>query len=329
MKLHSLILAAVLIPGAVSAIDGDAYDATLAFERGLSVGVDAVEREYKVQGWKQEVVEPLNFMVVLDSKNCSTKKTLLLKDFGFRRGLTPIELTNNFLYYKSFDNRPDAEELVNYLNNYEFKEISEKVYVYKKKTGEKFLKAPFAFKYIYDSMQKEIKEGVQVIVMSPEKAKSLGVFKEGTRVPAPITDQQAEITAPLPAIKEVKPVIMEVKPEPKEIKPVVKSAPMVKKEKTKVFAKAIVQKSKTSSCPFTIKGGQVEYFSYASKDGVSDYNLNGRAWEDKKFKVQKPIKNVNATFYTSGSVTSANGIKYVKVAGKNMYFDAYSTTLGE
>lgn len=335
MKLHSIILVVLLIPGIVSASD-DSYDTALAFERGLSVGVDAVEREYRIQGWKEEAVEPLDYMVVLDSKSCSTKKVLLLKDFGFRRGLSPIELTNNTLYYKSFDSRPDADELVRYLNDSELKEIPEKVYVYKKRSNEKFRKAPFAFKYIFDRMQKEIKDGVQVLVMTPERAKSLGVVVkaepiavEAAIMEKPVSPSPVVISAPMVIAGITDPVEQtKAVPAAKTWHPTAKvvKAPVPQVKKTVIKAPRV--KPAAPAHPFSLTGGSVEYFSYMDKSGASD-GLRGKTFDDKKFKVQKVLPNKGQVFSSAGSIVSINGVRYVKVAGKNMYFDAYSTTLGE
>lgn len=335
MKLHSIILAVLLIPGITSASD-DSYDTALAFERGLSVGVDAVEREYRIQGWKEEAVEPLDYMVVLDSKSCSTKKILLLKDFGFRRGLSPIELTNNTLYYKSFDSRPDADELVRYLNDSELKEIPEKVYVYKKRPNEKFRKAPFAFKYIFDRMQKEIKDGVQVLVMTPERAKSLGVVVKADPVPGETMVAEKSII-PSPGVISMPVVIPgiadpveqpKVVPAVKVLRPAAKVVKVPVPQAKKTVIKAPRVKPAVPSHPFSLNGGSVEYFSYIDKAGASD-NLHGKTYDDKKFKVQKVIPNKGQVFSSAGSIVTVNGVRYVKVAGKNMYFDAYSTTLGD
>lgn len=267
------------------------YDASRAFETGLAVGVDSFEREYLIQGWKGDSIEPLEFMVVLDSKNCSTKKILLLKDFGFRNGLSPVELSNHTILFKSFDNLPDAKELIEYLNSMDFKDIPEKMYVHQKKSSEKFKKAPFAFKYIFERIQKDIKGGVQVLVITPEKAKSLGIVSE---VPSQL---EAEIT-----------------------KPVLKQA---EKSSSKP---GLIKKKKAPDYSFNLKGGRVEYFSYTSKFGGSDH-FAGRTFEDKKFKIQKEINNRGQILLSSGSVSSVNGVRYIKVTGKNMYFDAYDVSM--
>ena len=335
MKYISGILAVILLTTTIVAND-DIYDATLVFERGLSVGVDAVEREYRVQGWQKEEVEMLDFMVLLDSKGCSTKRLLLLKDFGFRRGLAPIELSGGILLYKSFGNRPDAEELMKYLNGAELKEIAEKVYVYKKRPGEKFQKAPFAFKYIFDRMQKEIKEDVQVMVLTPEQAKKYNIVKEVPKqieIISPITNDSAEIkplkiTAdPVTPIVAMAPITV-VASEDKLIHSVpVKGKTIVKKvapKKTIINAPTI--KAEIQTKMFSLKGGNVESFGYDSPIGWSDYFI-GKKFLDKRFKVLRVVKNTGQEIKSSGVITTVNGVKYVKVVSKNLYFDVYNTTL--
>lgn len=340
MKIRSLILAVIILPS-IALSNDDIYDAALVFERGLSVGVDAVEREYRVQGWKKEEVSVLDFMVVLDSKSCSTKRLLLLKDFGFRRGLAPVELSNGMLLYKSFDNRPDAEELVKYLNGAELKEIKEKVYVYKKRSDEKLTKAPFAFKYIFDQMQKEIKGDVQVVVLSPEQAKKFGVIKD---VPAPISQPLPVIRVEtLPAKEAPMPSVIVKEEKQKELtkvvdvntsKQIIKQKPIAaKKQEMKPLEKKTIIKAPRVSQEivptksFRLKSGSAEFFSYnsawAGKDDVFE-----KSFEDQKFKPKSVIKNKGQIFQSSGVVTSNSGVKYVKIVGKNMYFDAYDTSIG-
>lgn len=291
-KLQQILLLTSLTTffSAINAED-NIYDASRAFETGLGVGVDSFEREYLVQGWKGDIIEPLEFMVVLDSKSCSTKKILLLKDFGFRNGLAPVELSNHTILFKSFDNLPDAEELIRYLNSTEFKDLPEKMYVHQKKPSEKFQKAPFAFKYIFERIQKDIKRDVQVLVMSPERAKSLGIVPEPKAVDVPV-----------PVVKP-------------SIKPIAKT-----------ILKPVVKEKKSAFYTFNLKGGRVEYFSYASESGSSD-SFVGKAFEDKKFKIQRAIENKGQTFSSCGGITSVNGVRYIKVAGKNMYFDAYDVSM--
>lgn len=334
---RSLFLAAFLLPATavmLAASDDFLDEAAAVFERGLSVGVDAVDREYRVQGWKQEQVDVLDYMVVLDSKKISTKRLLLLKDFGFRRGLSPVELSGGMLLYKSFDNRPDAEELVRYLNGAELSGIPEKVYVYKKRQDEKFTKAPFAFKYIFDRMQREIKEDVQVVVLNPEQAKKLGVVKE-VHIPVPAThpETKAKDEAPKPAAPKVEIIAPLVTPNPTPavvgavekpvIKPVAKSAskPVVKK-KTVIKAPSIQTK------PFRLKSGSAEYFSYNASWGGSDA-LGSYNHKESGFKAKEVVKNKGQVYRSSGTVVTDAGVKYVKVAGKNMYFDAYNTSICE
>lgn len=331
-SLRSLVLAALLVPSFVSGSD-DIYDAAIVFERGLSVGVDAVEREYRVQGWKKEEVETLGFMVILDSKNISTKRLLLLKDFGFRRGLAPVELSNGTLLYKSFDNAPDAYELAKYLNDAEFKDIKEKVYVYKKRSGEHFTKAPFAFKYIFDQMQKEIKEDVQVVVLNPDQAKKMGVYKEEkVYVPQPAKEQEVLKHDDLPKLKEVVPAqnVSAVKKDEPVVEKPKPAEPQPKKVVTKPEAKKTVLKvAAVSAKPtkaFRLKSGNAEMFICTS-NGSSD-DLDSKSFTDGMFKPYDVVKNKGQIYKSSGVVVTNSGVRYVKVAGKNMYFDAFNTSLG-
>lgn len=332
-NLRSLVLTALLVPSFALASD-DIYDAAIVFERGLSVGVDAVEREYRVQGWKKEEVETLGFMVILDSKNISTKRLLLLKDFGFRRGLAPVELSNGTLLYKSFDNAPDAYELTKYLNDAELKDIKEKVYVYKKRSGERFTKAPFAFKYIFDQMQKEIKDDVQVVVLNPDQAKKMGVYKEEkVYVTQPPKDQESskpdeslklKDTAPVqnvPALKKDEPVVEKpkpVEPQPKKV--------VTKPEAKKTLVKAPAISVKPTKA-FRLKSGNAEMFVCSLSNGSSD-DLSGKSFTDGMFKPYDVVKNKGQIYKSSGVVVTNSGVRYVKVAGRNMYFDAFNTSLG-
>lgn len=326
---RSLVLAALLVPSFLSASD-DIYDAAIVFERGLSVGVDAVEREYRVQGWKKEEVETLNFMVVLDSKNVSTKRLLLLKDFGFRRGLAPVELSNGTLLYKSFDNAPDAYELAKYLNDAEFKEIKEKVYVYKKRSGEHFTKAPFAFKYIFDQMQKEIKDDVKVVVLSTDQAKKIGVYKEEVpNVVRPSKEEEPLKQDEQPKLKET-PLVQNIssvkKEQPVEEKPKSKVVQKNEPKKTIVHAAPIVD---SQTKPFRLKSGSAEIF--VCTNGIKSYaagELEKTVFKDAMFKPYDVIKNKGQVYQSSGIAITNSGVRYVKVAGKNMYFDAFNTSLG-
>lgn len=342
MILRSIILAALLIPIGLSAMETDPFpdDAAVSFERGLSVGIDSIDREYRVQGWKEEVIDSLEYMVVLNTKKCTTKKILLLKEFGFRRGLTPIELTNDLLYFKSYGSKPDAEELVGLINSAELKDNFEKAYVYKKRPGEKFNKAPFVFKYIFDAMQKEIKKDVQVLVLSPDQGKAMGI--KTTPKEKVVVETKPEIintTDHLPVVVTPPNVAGTEVPMPKEViappKPIVKNIPSSpvpnKKVVTKPAAKKTILKA-TRVEPvngFSMKGSVVEYYSYLSSDGASDLNLKKRKFEDRNFEVQRTLQNKGQRFVSSGGVVSINGVKYIKVKGKNMYFEAYSTTIGE
>lgn len=335
MKIHSLVLVALLLPIVPAALfaSDDIYDAAVVFERGLSVGVDAVEREYRVQGWKKEEVEVLNYMVVLDAKNISTKRLLLLKDFGFRRGLAPIELSNNTLLYKSFDNAADAYELAKYLNDAEFKEIKEKVYVYKKRQGEHFTKAPFAFKYIFDQMQKEIKEDVQVVVLNPAQAKKIGVYKQETiyeQVPAPVKVNDQVKSKPPVIPQVVQPVVVKV-PEPtpekvKVVKPIEKQPQkvIVKQNSTKPIKDKHIKLAKA----FHLKGGSVEMFTCSDAGAASD-ELVGKKFTNSMFSTYDTVKNKGQMYRTTGSIVTSEGVRYVKVEGKNIYFDVFNTSLGK
>lgn len=338
MLLRSIVLAALLVPITLLAIDTDPFsdDAAVSFERGLSVGIDSIDREYRVQGWKEEAIDALDYMVVLNTKSCTTKKILLLKEFEFRRGLTPIELTNNLLYFKSYGSKPDAEELVTLINSAELKENLEKAYVYKKRSGEKFNKAPFVFKYIFDAMQKEIKKDVQVLVLSPDQVKAMGIKtnpKEKVIVETkPETINTLPIVVPLPPSVTPEATKPEIIVQPKPIVKNITSSPVANK---KVVTKPAPKKTvlKAAQIPplnrFSLKGSVVEYYAYLSSDGASDYNLKNRKFEDRNFEVQQPLKTKGKRYVSSGEIVSVNGVKYVKVKDRNVYFESYSTTIGE
>lgn len=332
----SLILA-TLLASAVSSVvlaDDGYEDAAQYFKLGVSVGVDAVEREFRVQGWKKEEVTALDYMVVLDCKNISTKQLLILKDAAFKKGLVPVELTNGMLLYKSFGNKPDADELVSNMNSGVLKDVNMQSYVYKKRRDEKFEKAPFAFKYIFDQMQKDIKDNVKVVVLDPVQARKYGVAPQPVVESPKITQPEPEVK-PMPAqpVVEVKPAESIQAPAMPIVSAVSNTA--VKKpantkavvnNSVKTTEKTVIKASAIHTTPFRLKNGSVEYFSYSRSDGDAD-GLS-KTYAAELFKHSAVLKNKGQVFNASGIVVSSNGMKYVKVAGKNMYFDAYDTSLG-
>lgn len=68
-------------------------------------------------------------------------------------------------------------------------------------------------------------------------------------------------------------------------------------------------------------------FVYSGQNGSSD-DLNNKTFSDAMFKPYDVVKNKGQIYRSSGVVTTSAGVKYVKVAGKNMYFDAFNTSLG-
>lgn len=269
----------------IFALDIDNPEVVDAFERGLSIGVEAVEREFKIQGTKNEVVPTNNYLVVLDTDNLATKKTLLLKDFGFQLGLTAVQFTNGMLYFKSFEHEADANELVKLLNDKYLKGYKKQAYVYKKKGGESFYKAPFAFKKLFDEMEKEIKGNVPVVVLTQREAAELGLqLPAQTILPKP---------QPLPLIEHKSDVNVTSTKPTSEIKP-------------QKADKVSPSKKQEIKYTFKLKGGKAQTYI---KEG-------------KGFKQSKVLQSTK-TYSSGAEIIKQDGAEYIKVLNQNLYFDIF------
>jgi len=133
-----------------------------AYKTGHQQGVNQIEREFDLQGWKEEKINPKKYIVSLDISNIPQNEILLYKNYAFFEGLLPITAdspTKSVIIFASYNRRVDAQSLANELN----KKIPLVKYVVKvdlKEDG-KYVKKPFIYKYLFDKMLKEIKNSVK------------------------------------------------------------------------------------------------------------------------------------------------------------------------
>lgn len=240
--LLSFILSSILI-GINSPLNSAEYfnanelRETQAFSEGFQLAITGVkQKEFKLQGYKNETIQFDEFIVVVDSTGLDDAKKFLIQSFGFKY-FDSVRLSNEWIVLGSFAQRPNAELLMESLNNKWFKVLdkSRQAFIHQNAKNTTYTKAKSFHSDIAEIIEEDINKNKKILYVektlpvepmeineSPTKKMQVENIPQNQNLSRKIPlNQQIQ-----PEIKKNTPIVLnkEVVPSKKEVKenPIVK-----------------------------------------------------------------------------------------------------------
>lgn len=140
---------------------------TQAFAEGFQLAITGTKlKEFKLQGYKNESIKFDEYIVVVDSTGLDDAKKFLIQSFGFKY-FDAVRLSNEWIVLGSFKQKPNAELLMESLNNKWFKVLdkSRRAFIHQNAKDEVYTKAKSFHSDIAELIEEDINKNKQILLV--------------------------------------------------------------------------------------------------------------------------------------------------------------------